>query len=179
MAAFDKDFDKDLNKILLFTVQQSFGCFGCGKGKCSIEENELKPSPDFPQKTCSKCSVALYCNVDCQRKDWRKHHREECAQYCSNRDTGDFCMIECLRGSLWISDDDFETAMRDRKNAFFQAISNVVGLSLQAAVIPQFGKLRFVIAANFWNPSTESRSHHCKSSRIWDCRWRKWSIGFD
>ena len=30
--------------------------------------------------TCSRCNVAAYCSVDCQRQDWKRHKKEECNQ---------------------------------------------------------------------------------------------------
>jgi hypothetical protein len=27
---------------------------------------------------CSKCHSVLYCNRDCQTKDWKKVHKKEC-----------------------------------------------------------------------------------------------------
>ena len=27
---------------------------------------------------CSKCHVAFYCGVECQRIAWKSHHKQEC-----------------------------------------------------------------------------------------------------
>lgn len=35
MVEFNKDFDKEVNKHLLYTVQQCYGCFRCEKARLS------------------------------------------------------------------------------------------------------------------------------------------------
>lgn len=154
MAEFNQEFDKEVNEHLVFTIQQCIGCFQCGKGIASVgADNKLQQSPDFPKHQCSKCSVARYCNVDCQRKAWRTIHKEECAMYCQNRDAGHFCVAECLNGSGWLSPDVFDTAMRNRKEAFLQTLYEMkesINFFLTVAVIPALGgALRFVIAVRF------------------------------
>lgn len=54
----------------LLKMQFTDQCFGC-RGT-----NDLKG--------CAKCGVAVYCSVECQKKDWR-HHKAFCKQQC---DTG-------------------------------------------------------------------------------------------
>ena len=36
----------------------------------------LKPA----DKRCSKCKIALYCSIDCQRRDWNAGHKGICCK---------------------------------------------------------------------------------------------------
>jgi hypothetical protein len=35
-------------------------------------------SPDLELQYCAVCQSALYCSKPCQRKDWRKQHKQIC-----------------------------------------------------------------------------------------------------
>ena len=152
MVEFNKDFDKEENTYLLYTVQQCYGCFRCEKGKASVTaDNQLEPSPDFPKHQCSRCSVARYCNRECQKLDWKAKHKEVCAMYCQNRDGG-FCVPECLFGSDIISADMFDKAMVNRREAFLKTtkMEESDRFFLTVAVIAAIGNvLRLVIAVRF------------------------------
>ncbi|KAK7041521.1 hypothetical protein VNI00_009391 [Paramarasmius palmivorus] len=37
--------------------------------------------PIITLKQCSKCRVAMYCSVECQRHDWCINHRNQCSRY--------------------------------------------------------------------------------------------------
>lgn len=157
MSTLDEDFDKEENEHLILTVQKTIGCFECEKGCAILVNGRYETPPDFPKNQCSKCSIARYCNRECQKKHWKSGHKEECAMYCQNRNAN-FCLPECLRGSNWINDDLFDAAMRNRKGAFLENMSKVnktVSLALTVAVIgTMYGKVRFVIAARFMGSST-------------------------
>jgi hypothetical protein len=43
-------------------------CIVCGAGA----------SPDFQLQYCAACQSAMYCSKACQRKDWKKQHRQIC-----------------------------------------------------------------------------------------------------
>lgn len=48
-------------------LENSFFCWSC-----------MKPGNKSALSHCSKCKVAFYCNSECQRKDWKPHHKHEC-----------------------------------------------------------------------------------------------------
>ena len=57
---FNPNFFMDVERNMIKEVQESRGCFSCGKdGK----ENALSK--------CSKCKVAVYCSKECQATDWK------------------------------------------------------------------------------------------------------------
>ena len=33
---------------------------------------------DKPHKPCSKCKVAYYCSVLCQKQHWKEGHKQQC-----------------------------------------------------------------------------------------------------
>jgi hypothetical protein len=43
-----------------------FGCINCLKSEDDLEKGQKL-------QTCSKCNIALYCSVACQREDWPSH----------------------------------------------------------------------------------------------------------
>lgn len=45
-------------------------CANCGKSSSSA-------------KKCSRCHFSIYCNVDCQKEDWKKHKRTVCKAIAS------------------------------------------------------------------------------------------------
>jgi len=45
----------------------------CNNQACKNQESRVK---DF--KRCSKCRVAIYCSVDCQRQHWKNGHKQVC-----------------------------------------------------------------------------------------------------
>ena len=51
-------------------VPQTLGvqCFMCGE--CAL--------PNEPHEFCSKCNLACYCSVDCQKRHWKWRHKREC-----------------------------------------------------------------------------------------------------
>ena len=51
-------------------VRQTLGvqCFMCGE--CAL--------PNEPHEFCSKCNLACYCSVDCQKRHWKWRHKREC-----------------------------------------------------------------------------------------------------
>ena len=46
-------------------------CKGCGADKASEWRG---PGREF----CSKCNLACYCSVDCQKRHWKWRHKREC-----------------------------------------------------------------------------------------------------
>ena len=32
-------------------------------------------------KMCAQCETCRYCNIDCQRSDWRQGHKEDCQEF--------------------------------------------------------------------------------------------------
>ena len=63
-------------------------------------------------KKCSQCHLASYCNRDCQRKDWKYNHKDEC--FHIKKVTEDLEKLEANYGSQGILEppkilaDDFE-----------------------------------------------------------------------
>lgn len=37
-------------------------------------------------KKCAKCKKALYCSRECQKKDWLRQHKKDCANYCKMKE---------------------------------------------------------------------------------------------
>ncbi|KLO12550.1 hypothetical protein SCHPADRAFT_410995 [Schizopora paradoxa] len=35
-------------------------------------------------KKCSRCKFVLYCSQDCQTKDWKMDHKQNCKVYAKN-----------------------------------------------------------------------------------------------
>jgi hypothetical protein len=46
-------------------------CFACGKNTNTDTDTDVKAR-------CSKCSLAYYCNRECQGKHWKRTHRKLC-----------------------------------------------------------------------------------------------------
>ena len=51
-------------------------------------------------KKCSQCHLASYCNRDCQRKDWKYNHKDEC--FHIKKVTEDLEKLEANYGSQGI-----------------------------------------------------------------------------
>lgn len=51
-------------------------CAGCG---CRVGEQTERDGARYVYR-CGGCKRLLYCDEDCQRRDWALRHREECAQ---------------------------------------------------------------------------------------------------
>lgn len=58
----------DLTSCISISLRESdeiYQCLGCG-----IENSEMA--------SCAACHAVPYCNIHCQKKDWKKQHRHEC-----------------------------------------------------------------------------------------------------
>ena len=63
--------------------------------------NYCHSADEANMKYCSKCKMALYCNRECQQKDWRKGHNHNCQVLGIQRDLGRSPLIvAALRGDL-------------------------------------------------------------------------------
>ena len=45
-------------------------CFWCEKNKLSTEKLSV----------CTQCMAVSYCSAECQKRDWKSYHKEECAK---------------------------------------------------------------------------------------------------
>lgn len=45
-------------------------CFWCEKNKLSTEK----------LRVCTQCMAVSYCSAECQKRDWKSYHKEECAK---------------------------------------------------------------------------------------------------
>jgi hypothetical protein len=108
MWCFDKEFDKQIGDVLIASVQERMGCFFC-------------ESPGAAN-TCGRCKVAVYCNRDCQRNDWKKdRHKHLCEVYCDNAKQE--AVPICLKSCHYITEVDFVVAMADRQWLFLEEMS--------------------------------------------------------
>ncbi|KAJ6470348.1 hypothetical protein C8R45DRAFT_1015437 [Mycena sanguinolenta] len=53
------------------------GCDTCGRPESETTKKQLL--------TCAGCLVAKYCSKECQRKDWKEGHKNQCHLYEANR----------------------------------------------------------------------------------------------
>jgi hypothetical protein len=160
---FNLDFDKALGLELIQAVQLFAGCFCC-----------KKPNPS---KTCSRCLVSMYCDLDCQKKDWKSSgvnagdHKQMCSVYCDNRD--DLIGVKgsipiCLYSIHEIDEDSFVTSMRERSDLFLKELGKYqrqkderIELSFQTSVIRLLGgKIRLAAAVTFFFDSKLSTVNH-------------------
>ena len=58
-----KDFKDESRATLLVIVKSEKLCASCG---------------ERGEKKCAGCKMVRYCGVECQMKDWRLRHKQEC-----------------------------------------------------------------------------------------------------
>jgi hypothetical protein len=59
---FNKDFYTIRNQDFVQRIQAAKGCFSCG-------------TKSDDHKRCTACQFAKYCNIDCQKANWKEHKR--------------------------------------------------------------------------------------------------------
>jgi hypothetical protein len=59
---FNKDFYTIRNQDVVEHIQAAKGCFSCGTKRDD-------------HKRCTACQFAKYCNIDCQKANWKEHKR--------------------------------------------------------------------------------------------------------
>ena len=58
---------------------------GAGRRECSAMGCPNRQGGDGlgPFSRCGRCRVSLYCSQECQRRDWKHQHREQCPRFCA------------------------------------------------------------------------------------------------
>ena len=73
--------------------------------KCHIEK-----CSNFSKVKCSLCKTAIYCSVECQRKDYANHSKEECEKlkkhYINHVEAFRKMITDIVYSKMKISDDD-------------------------------------------------------------------------
>ena len=62
-------------------------CFGCRKFLVQNPNDNPGDNEVSFLKDCSKCKYAKYCSVKCQKQDWKKDHKADCASLSGMTDT--------------------------------------------------------------------------------------------
>jgi hypothetical protein len=136
---FDVDsFDAELTASLYEYCHKAYNCYHCG------EEGAIRK--------CSGCKVAVYCNTECQKKDWKAQHKPECTNFRDNKQDG-VCMPECFLSSLFIKEDLYRATV-DRRWILFLT-SDVDNFSLQVSIIYEMREVRIAVAVSFWHTEKE------------------------
>jgi hypothetical protein len=152
LQPFNFDFDAEHGQELIKIVQSYVGCFFCNK-------------PD-PGKTCARCLVSMYCNQDCQKKDWKTsgenagHHKHLCKTYNENHAKREGAMGPIPISLFyvdWIDEGTFESSMQERGELFLQELhryqqerGEIIRLFAQLSVIRMIdGKISLTAAVSF------------------------------
>ncbi|KAF7792042.1 hypothetical protein EIP86_003069 [Pleurotus ostreatoroseus] len=56
----------------------------CNNPKCltvKMKKKREEDIPDIKMMCCSRCKVATYCSVECQRADWKRHKQDPCKPF--------------------------------------------------------------------------------------------------
>lgn len=124
-----EEFDKETGAVALDQI----GCFNCHA---------------IPKKlmTCSRCKIAVYCNIDCQKEDWKKNHkRGVCKTFCENRDDR-VPLVMNLVSCGYCDETELNMGTKLRTNAFFRIIKERKetrkAIALVMSVTERFGKIR-------------------------------------
>jgi len=58
---------------------------GSGRRECSAMGCPNRQGGDGmgPFSRCGRCRISLYCSQECQRRDWKHQHREQCPGFCA------------------------------------------------------------------------------------------------
>ena len=58
---------------------------GAGRRECSAMGCPNRQGGDGlgPFSRCGRCRISLYCSQECQRRDWKHQHREQCPRFCA------------------------------------------------------------------------------------------------
>ena len=58
---------------------------GSGRRECSAMGCPNRQGGDGlrPFSRCGRCRISLYCSQECQRRDWKHQHREQCPRFCA------------------------------------------------------------------------------------------------
>lgn len=76
MPEFNKDFYAARSNELLEALTSANGCTKCGTNTKDVNKS---------LKRCTGCKFVKYCNVDCQKADW-KNHKSVCNTIRSRRE---------------------------------------------------------------------------------------------
>lgn len=142
---FDPKFDCEFNDDLIGRLVEAEGCFSCGTKLVDA-------------RRCSACKVAGYCNQECQKKDWKQNdHKGRCKVYRDNLKNGEAIPI-CLCGALWIDEELFGEAMRNRRDCFLNQFkkagdecSKIISMSM--AVVYNFDAIYLMGGASLIDDS--------------------------
>ena len=56
---------------------------GAGRRECSAMGCPRRQGGDTTFSRCGRCRISLYCSAECQRRDWKHQHREQCPRFCA------------------------------------------------------------------------------------------------
>lgn len=110
MPEFNQDFYAARSNELLETLTEAKGCTNCGK-------------KDVNTKRCTGCKFAKYCNVDCQKADWKKH-KPVCKATRSAKETPSvFCRL--LKSWDLMNDEELVKEMENYSKLFIEEVVRV------------------------------------------------------
>lgn len=114
MPEFNKDFYAARTNELIEALTRANGCTKCGTKE---DANTLK--------RCTGCKFVKYCNVDCQKADW-KNHKSVCKTIRSgNENNASYGVLRLLKKEGLMNDEEFVKEMENYSDLFIDEVVRV------------------------------------------------------